>query len=192
MSFWRKIGESNIDLTPQLNPDCQKIASIADIICDTTKSEKEEELRIEAETIDSSSNQNNTPKSKQQLNKLSDLTSAPAEKFTLQVPQNIIYKYFIGKGNNSIMVRSLFKNRFWWVQHDKESIENSNFCWTQIRKNPIMEALPCKYPSKKSGIKNVNYNPKVADPSLASNSTGLSSILATPQQKSAKKKRQAS
>jgi hypothetical protein len=30
-------------------------------------------------------------------------------------PQNIIYKYFIGKGNNSIMVRSLFKNRYWWV-----------------------------------------------------------------------------
>lgn len=30
-------------------------------------------------------------------------------------PAGVIYKYFIGKGNNSIMVRSLFKNRFWWI-----------------------------------------------------------------------------
>lgn len=25
------------------------------------------------------------------------------------------FKYHIGKGNNSIMVRSLFKNRYWWI-----------------------------------------------------------------------------
>ena len=73
-------------------------------------------------------------------------------------PPNIVYKYFIGKGNNSIMVRSLFKNRFWWVQHDKEEMEKCNFCWTQIKKPNLMEALPCKFPFMKSGIKNVNYN----------------------------------
>jgi hypothetical protein len=47
-------------------------------------------------------------------------------------PAGIIYRYFVGKGNNSIMVRSLFKNRFWWVQHDKEDIVGCNFCWTQL------------------------------------------------------------
>lgn len=79
------------------------------------------------------------------------------------------------------MVRSLFKNRYWWVQHDRESLENCNFCWTQIRKVNIMEALQCKYPSKKSGIKNVNYNPKVEDPpGSAPGTIGMSSILATP------------
>jgi hypothetical protein len=115
------------------------------------------------------------------------------EKYAIQPPANTIYKYFIGKGNNSIMVRSLFKNRYWWVQHDRESLENCNFCWTQIRKVNIMEALQCKYPSKKSGIKNVNYNPKVENPpGSAPGSMGMSSILATPQQKSGKKKRQAS
>jgi tubulin polyglutamylase TTLL1/tubulin monoglycylase TTLL3/8 len=64
---------------------------------------------------------------------ISDLNKAvsttKANNFLLP-PPNIIYKYFIGKGNNSIMVRSLFKNRYWWVQHDKEEMEKCNFCWT--------------------------------------------------------------
>jgi tubulin polyglutamylase TTLL1/tubulin monoglycylase TTLL3/8 len=74
-------------------------------------------------------------------------------------PGSIIYKYFIGKGNNSIMVRSLFKNRFWWVQHDKEEMEKCNFCWTQIKKANLMEVLTCKFPNKKSGVKNLNSLP---------------------------------
>ena len=51
------------------------------------------------------------------------------------------------------MVRSLFKNRYWWVQNDKEEMEKCNFCWTQIKNNKLMEVLPCKFPNKKSGIK---------------------------------------
>lgn len=56
--FWRKLNESNKDLTPQLADSCAN-----------DKMTNEEELRVEAETIDSS---NNTPKSKSHLNKLSD------------------------------------------------------------------------------------------------------------------------
>jgi len=48
------------------------------------------------------------------------------------------YKYFVGTGNNSMLVRSLFKNRPWWYLHDKEEIEKVNFIWTQLRKNAIM------------------------------------------------------
>ena len=44
-----------------------------------------------------------------------------------------MYKYSIGRGNNSIMVRSLFKNRFWWIQSDKAEMEKVNFMWTQIK-----------------------------------------------------------
>jgi hypothetical protein len=93
-------------------------------------------------------------------------------------PSNIIYKYFIGKGNNSIMVRSLFKNRFWWVQNDKEEMEKCNFCWTQLKKQTIMDVLTCKYPNKRSGVKN-----------SALNKQNLTSLLATPQSKSSKKKK---
>jgi hypothetical protein len=37
-------------------------------------------------------------------------------------------------------------------------IERINFLWTQIKVPNIMEALPCKFPNKKSGIKNVTYS----------------------------------
>jgi len=56
-------------------------------------------------------------------------------------------------GNNSIMVRSLFKNRYWWIQHDKNEMEAVNFMWTQIKNLSHMETLLCKYPDQKSGVR---------------------------------------
>lgn len=50
------------------------------------------------------------------------------------------------------MVKSLFKNRYWWIQHDKNEMEAVNFMWTQIRNINHMETLLCKYPDQKSGI----------------------------------------
>jgi hypothetical protein len=105
--------------------------------------------------------------------------SAIAQSGLVALPHtNVNYKYFIGKGNNSIMVRSLFKNRYWWVQNDKEEMEKCNFCWTQIKNNKLMEVLPCKFPNKKSGVKG-NGVQKKQNPQL----------LATPQHKSNKKKK---
>lgn len=126
--LWRKLNESNKDLTPPA-------------IATETVSEKgaDDKETIEVDTMDSSSNHNNTPKAKTLSTKLlgeksSDqiiTTRNNQEKEPIVYPPSgIIYKYFIGKGNNSIMVRSLFKNRFWWVQHDKEEMEKCNFCWT--------------------------------------------------------------
>lgn len=63
-----------------------------------------------------------------------------------------MYKYFIGKGNNSIMVRGLFKNRFWWIPSDKNEMDTVNFMWTQIKNIKHMDSLLCKYPHKKSGV----------------------------------------
>ena len=40
------------------------------------------------------------------------------------------YKCYVGKGNNSMMVRNLFKNRFWWLFNDKEEADKCNFFWT--------------------------------------------------------------
>lgn len=54
------------------------------------------------------------------------------------------YKCYVGKGNNALLVRSLFKTRFWWLIHDKEEPDKLNFMWTQCRRNPIMNALKCK------------------------------------------------
>ncbi len=40
------------------------------------------------------------------------------------------YKYFIGKGNNSMIVRACFKQRFWWSMGDFYDWEDYNFMWT--------------------------------------------------------------
>ena len=69
-----------------------------------------------------------------------------------------MYKYYIGKGNNSIMVRSLFKNRFWWIPSDKNEMDSVNFMWTQIKNAKHMESLACKFPNNKSGIQNSMKN----------------------------------
>jgi hypothetical protein len=72
----------------------------------------------------------------------------------------------VGKGNNSILIRTLFKTRFWWLLHDKEEIEKVNFMWTQLRKNIIMDSFPCKFEDKKSGLRTQSNsnNPALATP----------------------------
>ena len=178
--FWRKINEWNKDLSPNYGGNCQGQNDGSSAL--GFRDNNDADASADGETVDSS-NCNNTPKSKNlKLNRESsqsvDQTNSihsslhpthhPGQSTALVYPPpNIIYKYVIGKGNNSIMVRSLFKNRFWWVQHDKEEIEKCQYCWTQIRKVPIMEALPCKYPNRRSGLKNVTYsNNQVSNQSM--------------------------
>ena len=40
------------------------------------------------------------------------------------------YKYYIGKGNNSILVRAALKTRFWWSMGDFDTWDDYNFMWT--------------------------------------------------------------
>ena len=43
-----------------------------------------------------------------------------------------------------MLVRSLFKQRYWWLLHDKEEMDKVNFMWSQFRKGDIMKQLKCK------------------------------------------------
>ena len=43
----------------------------------------------------------------------------------------------------------MFKNRFWWLFHEKEEPEKVNFFWTQLRKLSIMNSLNCKFVNPK-------------------------------------------
>ena len=40
------------------------------------------------------------------------------------------YKYYIGRGNNSILVRNCLKTRFWWSMGDFDEWDEYNFIWT--------------------------------------------------------------
>ena len=56
------------------------------------------------------------------------------------------YKYSIGPGNNSLMVRNIMKQRWWWYLHSNEkkgstSFDEINFIWTQWRRNKISQQL---------------------------------------------------
>ena len=40
----------------------------------------------------------------------------------------------IKKGNNSVLIRDLFKKRWWWsIDEDKESKGKCNFTWSQLK-----------------------------------------------------------
>lgn len=40
-------------------------------------------------------------------------------------------KYFVGKGNNSKLIKNIMAKRWWWSLDSKE--DNSNFIWTQLK-----------------------------------------------------------
>lgn len=54
------------------------------------------------------------------------------------------YKYFIGKGNNSSLVRSLLKARWWWTPVDSIDSPEVHLVWTQLRNNSVIESLKSK------------------------------------------------
>ncbi|OMJ67300.1 hypothetical protein SteCoe_35572 [Stentor coeruleus] len=51
------------------------------------------------------------------------------------------YKYYIGKGNNSRLIRRLMTSRSWWV--DTNNIEEANFAWTQWKDKKLLSAFDC-------------------------------------------------
>lgn len=39
-------------------------------------------------------------------------------------------KYYVGRGNNSNLIKSVMKNRFWW---EESCLDEADFIWTQIK-----------------------------------------------------------
>ena len=64
------------------------------------------------------------------------------------------YRAYVGKGNNSILVKNSLKNRFWWVIVDADS--EANLHWTQCKDSKFVQSLkPLKEtePKKTEGEK---------------------------------------
>lgn len=40
------------------------------------------------------------------------------------------YKFYIGKGNNSMLVKNCLKQRFWWSSGEFEEWDEYHFLWT--------------------------------------------------------------
>jgi hypothetical protein len=52
---------------------------------------------------------------------------------------NASYKAFVGKGNNSILIKNTLKNRFWWNISENEA--DANLYWLQNRDNKFIQLL---------------------------------------------------
>jgi hypothetical protein len=52
---------------------------------------------------------------------------------------NGTYRAFVGKGNNSILIKNTLKNRFWWNISDNDTEANLN--WQQSRDNKFIQML---------------------------------------------------
>lgn len=56
----------------------------------------------------------------------------------------VLYKAFVGKGNNSILVKNAIKNRFWWnIVAEKVNNQEVNFVWSQQRDNDFINDMDC-------------------------------------------------
>jgi hypothetical protein len=53
-------------------------------------------------------------------------------------------RFYVGKGNNYILVRWVIKQRWWWSMNESEDFFNANFLWTQWRKNKHLSILNSK------------------------------------------------
>jgi hypothetical protein len=50
--------------------------------------------------------------------------------FVYELPGEV-FRYFVGKGNNSRLVRNIMGRRPWWVEEARP--ENAHFIWTQLK-----------------------------------------------------------
>lgn len=66
------------------------------------------------------------------------------------------FKYYIGKGNNSRLIRKIFAKRPWWTE--VSDLETANFIWTQWKEKQVFSSLSCWDPIKRT-VKNIeNWN----------------------------------
>jgi hypothetical protein len=48
------------------------------------------------------------------------------------------YVIYVGKGNNSTLIKNIVKNRPWWGVTEDRSDPNINMVWTQLRQNDVL------------------------------------------------------
>jgi tubulin polyglutamylase TTLL1/tubulin monoglycylase TTLL3/8 len=70
------------------------------------------------------------------LNKSSGImVELPTENF-------FYYKYFLGKGNNSNLIKQCLSGRWWWTRVAEDEIESAHLIWTQWKDKQVVESLP--------------------------------------------------
>lgn len=47
------------------------------------------------------------------------------------------YRMWLGAGNNSLLIKSLMKRRFWWSIENDKHLSSVNFVWSQLKDNNL-------------------------------------------------------
>lgn len=69
------------------------------------------------------------------------LRSNGVEKIQFPTATFAPYKYHIGRGNNSGIVRTALKSRFWWSMGEYDDWGDYNFVWTQWKSNKVLNCI---------------------------------------------------
>lgn len=56
------------------------------------------------------------------------------------------FKVYIGKGNNSNLIKAIMKRRFWFESTKK--IEEAHFVWTQLKEESVYDRQNMKFDQK--------------------------------------------
>lgn len=70
-----------------------------------------------------------------------------------------MFKYFLGKGNNVEVVKTVMKSRHRWKR--VFSAKSANFCWTALKKLSIIEDLPSCEKQETEIIRSVSEHPLI-------------------------------
>ena len=47
------------------------------------------------------------------------------------------YRFYVGKGNNSNLIKSIMKQRWWWSETSEPA--SAHFVWTQLKHQPTID-----------------------------------------------------
>ena len=53
----------------------------------------------------------------------------------------VLYKFYVCKGNNGLLVKSIFKTRPWWSFRAANEIDSCSLVWTEWKRNKTMDQL---------------------------------------------------
>lgn len=98
------------------------------------------------------------------------------------------YKYYIGRGNNSILVRAALKTRFWWSMGDFDTWDEYNFLWTQWRSGRILDCIKSKSDSEKLRDASTHQSESLlsTQPTDKDSSSSVENLITTPKRQQSK------
>jgi len=69
------------------------------------------------------------------------LTICLTNRIVIVAEDEAIYKAYICKGNNGLLIKSIFKTRPWWSFRNAGEMESCQLVWTEWKRNKSMAQL---------------------------------------------------